>query len=714
MTTPEPVPDEPGVYILGCLREQRVTIRSQQVRALNLISALLSSGILQAGMSVAIIGGGAAGLTAAAAAAIKGCTVSLFERKAQLLHLFLGNHTRRVHPHIYDWPNPKAIDQDAGLPILNWHAGIVGDVAEEILVGWEELQATLPTRILVHKGVSDVAVAPMDGPERTVTWTSNLQHTSSSDGIRTVSRWGRFNIVILAVGPGIERTIDPLPLVSYWRDDSLHQPELDPYGFHKRYLVSGTGDGGLIDLLRLKINNFDVWHEEILTRIDTRNLQKQLSAIENSSPTPFELAEFYKKLKTPHFVSEEIRKSMRKDTYVTLNSPDPFPFTLKSSQLNRFLVSRLLKMGAIRYRWGRIVDITPSSPHTVRFDSGAPEQFDRVIVRHGPQRALERNFPNIWSKCTTDSSIEQKLRIEHMTLLCASDFFSAQPAWLEAKRSREQILRQAARKALKTAVERMDLAWNDYPNEDGHLHAWVETKKRKLLTGNVINVYIPVTPLDRKHSFRFRVMREVFMSAQTQGIPTIILFFEPDSEQLYWGPLFTNSNKDALRTASSTVSVSKSNPLGLHCRRELIRIAIPDRRKQYVRVPVPANKVKIKDHSLIKHDARRIYNQWRQSGLPNAALEQVQFTLRGWRHLVNGRHSQASILHRLLLLKSVPDILQKVPLRQLRRRKSSGRELFQQTLLVHFPFRSDALVTVVTERIAGGPLQFLSIFERKK
>lgn len=716
MTTPEHVPDEPGVYLLGCLREQRVTIRSQQVRALNLVSALLTSGTLQAGMRVAVIGGGAAGLTAAAGAAIKGSIVSLFERKAQLLHLFLGNHTRRVHPHIYDWPNLKATDQDAGLPILNWHAGIVGDVAEEILVDWEELQASLPTRIQVHKGVSDVAIAPMDGPVRTVTWTSNVPHASNANGSQTIPRWERFNIVILAVGPGIERTVEPLPLVSYWRDDSLHQPELDPYGAQKRYLVSGTGDGGLIDLLRLKIRNFDFWHEEILSRIDTRSLQSQLSKIETSSPSSFELAEFYRKMKSPRFVDEEIRKNLRKDTLVTLNSPDPFPFTLKSSQLNRFLVSRLLRIGAVRYRWGRIINITPSSPHAVTFDNGEPEQFDRIIVRHGPQRALERSFPSIWSKCTADSNIERKLRIEHMALNYPSEFFSVDPAWSEAKQLRERTLRQAARKALEVAVNKMDLAWNNYTNEDGHLHSWIETKKRGLLTGHVINVYIPVTSLDRKHSFRFRVTREVFMSAQALGIPTIILFFDPDSGQAYWGQLFTNYNKDALRAASSTVTVSKSNPLGLHCRRELIRIAMPDKRRQYVRIPIPAlaNGIKIKDNLPEKRAAWALYNEWRQHGLHNGDSELVHFTLRGWRHLVNGPHSQASTLHRLALLKAVPNILLRVPPRQLRLRNGGARQLFEQTLLVHFPFRGDALVTVVTERLRGRPLQFLSIFEKKK
>ena len=64
------VPNWTGVYVLGCFA-RHVTVRSQQVRALNLVYSLHEEFGLE-GKSVAIIGAGAAGLTAAAAALMTG------------------------------------------------------------------------------------------------------------------------------------------------------------------------------------------------------------------------------------------------------------------------------------------------------------------------------------------------------------------------------------------------------------------------------------------------------------------------------------------------------------------------------------------------------------------------------------------------------------------------------------------------------------------
>lgn len=56
-------PPEP-IYVLGSF-ERRVTLYAQQVRALNLAFVLFDTGRLTPGATVAVIGGGASGLTAA-------------------------------------------------------------------------------------------------------------------------------------------------------------------------------------------------------------------------------------------------------------------------------------------------------------------------------------------------------------------------------------------------------------------------------------------------------------------------------------------------------------------------------------------------------------------------------------------------------------------------------------------------------------------------
>jgi hypothetical protein len=108
------VPHEQAMYLLG-VRERRLTLYTQQVRALNLIYALWKTGRANENSRVAIIGGGAGGMTTAAAAARKlnafdkpSGSIHLFERHAKLIPLLDGNHTRWLHPRIYDWPAPDS------------------------------------------------------------------------------------------------------------------------------------------------------------------------------------------------------------------------------------------------------------------------------------------------------------------------------------------------------------------------------------------------------------------------------------------------------------------------------------------------------------------------------------------------------------------------------------------------------------------------------
>src|SRR5690348_5336751 len=80
------VPKRKGVYVLGSFARY-ATLFSQQVRALNLIFLLHETQSLGSGSNVAVVGGGAAGLTAAAAAARVGATVTVLEKRAKPMGL---------------------------------------------------------------------------------------------------------------------------------------------------------------------------------------------------------------------------------------------------------------------------------------------------------------------------------------------------------------------------------------------------------------------------------------------------------------------------------------------------------------------------------------------------------------------------------------------------------------------------------------------------
>ncbi|HEX8434030.1 FAD-dependent oxidoreductase, partial [Archangium sp.] len=179
------VRDEAGVYVLGCF-ERRITLYTQQVRALNLVHSLFTEERLKPGSKLAVIGGGAAGLTAAAGAATRGARVTVFEQASDLLPMFRNNRQRWLHPHLYDWPEEGSEEEQANLPVLDWQADLAGNVAERILTQWQPLAQQYG--IEVHTRVQRLQLVPGSDAPRRITW-----NTASFDE-------GEFEVVILAVG----------------------------------------------------------------------------------------------------------------------------------------------------------------------------------------------------------------------------------------------------------------------------------------------------------------------------------------------------------------------------------------------------------------------------------------------------------------------------------------------------------------------------------
>jgi tetratricopeptide (TPR) repeat protein len=389
------VPDKEysDCYVLGCF-EKRVTVRSQQIRALNLLCALHLAGKLKRG-KVLVVGGGAGGMTAVAAAARLGYDVTLLERKGVLLPIFRGNNTRWLHPSIYDWPalpGPERHDggpqeeDEAGLPLLNWRAALAQEVADQFDTQW----AALPERSRIQVVLNVQSLNLGAGKPRYVSWNASPEGGD-----------GSFDAVILAVGFGFEREFPGAPRLSYWENDRLHQPTREGT---ESYLVSGCGDGGLIDLLRLKLEDFR--HEAVRKLVSAPGLpsvKEELIEIENEartldSPELF-LQERYRKLKVPDEVDKALK--LRTDTQVTLNGEADSPLTLKASILSRFLASRLLYgLKVVPYRAGRFTLKRKGAGYEVRFKMGTPEVFQHVLIRHGPgPSAMEEGFSAILEKC---------------------------------------------------------------------------------------------------------------------------------------------------------------------------------------------------------------------------------------------------------------------------------------------------------------------------
>ncbi|MEZ6031014.1 MAG: FAD-dependent oxidoreductase [Hyphomonadaceae bacterium] len=230
------VPGSSRIFVLGAYA-RRVTIYSQQVRAVNLVDAIQHYGFGLCGRQVAIVGGGAGGLTAAARALVYGGNVTVFEQSASLLSVQSEASHRWVHPHLYEWP-VELIDgqlpDNAGLPVLDWSAQNADDLAKHLRTEW-------------------AAVARKFGEavdERRYTAVTKLK--SQADGVLVTSKEAKkplpdeqkFDLVILAVGYGLES--DDLRQHSYWQPDGLAWAAKKE---EQRLLIAGYGDGALTDLI---------------------------------------------------------------------------------------------------------------------------------------------------------------------------------------------------------------------------------------------------------------------------------------------------------------------------------------------------------------------------------------------------------------------------------------------------------------------------------
>lgn len=122
------------VHVVGGRGERRVTLFSQQCRALNIAAALHSVwGDATDSKSVAVIGAGASGITAATALKALGANVNVFEIAATPLHAQRASRARFLHPRLFTWPEIHWDSSEAGLPIGDWTADCADEVRNQIL-----------------------------------------------------------------------------------------------------------------------------------------------------------------------------------------------------------------------------------------------------------------------------------------------------------------------------------------------------------------------------------------------------------------------------------------------------------------------------------------------------------------------------------------------------------------------------------------------------
>jgi hypothetical protein len=342
-----------GIYMLSAGFEKRMSTIAQQCRAISLIGTLLDHGDshlagrrwqgtrLQFDDRIAIIGAGAAGITAAALAVWRGCNqVHVFERDAKALGTYAGS-PRLIDPRLYEWPDVDWKLDTAALPLLTWSAGTGEEVTKSLRAQWdswihlfgtEEAQGV--RRLYWHKESALTELPELQNDA----WTINIRGESYKD----------FRLVIVAVGFGAPKTAEyfdePLPAdVKPWNYSYWAKPPADIVGKH--IAVSGRNDSGLTELIELATEfqidgEYHPCDQPILKRLldaippdETQELKRQLGLIEST---------LEKRLKEE--MAEQQSKAER-DAYVSIVEREAYDalWNVKSPSLEAFKDKRLRK-----------------------------------------------------------------------------------------------------------------------------------------------------------------------------------------------------------------------------------------------------------------------------------------------------------------------------------------------------------------------------------
>jgi hypothetical protein len=250
----------PNLYLVGSL-ERGVTIYKQQVRAHNLAWALWERERKgeRTVRNVAVVGGGIAGLTLAACllSLFEGKTrVTLFEQSWDLCPFQQGADVRWVHPRIYEWPAEGSRAPSASLPVLDWSEGRASDVARTILREFGAFANAFGNPEQALTVCLALRNFEIDARALVISWVGH-RALHRGEFVRVEKPEGgasKFDTIVVAAGFGAETIVSGTGTQSYWRNEQLSQPALDHA--RGRYLISGFGDGALVDLCRLTIERF--------------------------------------------------------------------------------------------------------------------------------------------------------------------------------------------------------------------------------------------------------------------------------------------------------------------------------------------------------------------------------------------------------------------------------------------------------------------------
>jgi hypothetical protein len=379
----------------------RVSFASQQRRALNTVWMLEKTKAIAPGTKVAVIGAGLAGVMVAVALAARKCVVHLYERNPRILSLQSGTTHRYIHPTINFWPeaDPWPTTQ---FPFFDWFADDCSAIINNIHMEWQKYFQEWITKVYVKTVV-----------DRLEQRDSEIYVHATGPIAPKVSK--PFKLAILTVGFGEEKAVNGLDTKSYWQSDELTLSE----GTSDLSAVSGVGDGGIIDLLRILHRNFNRGRlclevinilQESAARMLIKNIESGSEKFLNEANGLESASIYYDQKYTELFDDLPPKAKNLLDQSIRDDLSDPIhlygvtskPYSLTAAPIHKLMLTHAILHGSVEYKKG----VLTNGPKLV-IDGVIESPRGRCIVRHGPEGA----FKNLLS----DEQVD-KLRIQQTVL----------------------------------------------------------------------------------------------------------------------------------------------------------------------------------------------------------------------------------------------------------------------------------------------------------
>jgi hypothetical protein len=410
----------PNCYFIGPFAK-RVSFASQQYRAIDLVAALRRKGKLTQEMSVAVIGAGLAGLmTTAALRGVRCKTVHLYEAVSPLHRQKEARH-RVVHPTISRWPMEE-LNLTTRFPFLDWFAGPCDKIIECLMQDWSEnLSPKEKINSYDFKEGATVKKFSFTDDRKKVRLAISRK---VEPGVKSPSEGEYYDLVFVTAGFGDEHTVGQFKATSYWTPDEITRRSDEDIAKWQRgtkpILVSGCGDGGLIDCLRYIHGNFrDGWltielaemlgpefdgkaiienaeHDALMAARSIacmppptgRGHDEMLAARADDYVVALALAyrEVVKRLPQDvrKLLDDSIAESRMPPGNVTLVSREKHPFVPYSAPIHKLMIAHALQTANVQYISGTVTGYK-NNVATVRERTGQSREFrdPSFAIRHG-------------------------------------------------------------------------------------------------------------------------------------------------------------------------------------------------------------------------------------------------------------------------------------------------------------------------------------------